>query len=251
MSFWSDADWVKVGADGKPQGESVVEPFDPNLAKHADYTLAIGDEVYLSEGDKKAILKLSAEEDFVISPGQFCFIITSEVIHLSQKYLGFISIRASTKFYGLVNVSGFHVDPGYSGRLIFSAFNAGPTAIHLKQGERIFSLWVSELATPAVAVPKVGYNSIPSALVNKISGEFLTAYQLREKISAAEEKIKSLEDTRRKVAVYGVIILLVLGVFFQDALIGMASNVRDWAVTQTAHSSTQVSPVTPTTQTTP
>ena len=50
---------------------------------------------------------------FTIPPGQFAFLLTEEVVSVPPDALAFISIRAKTKFRGLVNVSGFHVDPGY------------------------------------------------------------------------------------------------------------------------------------------
>jgi dCTP deaminase len=46
---------------------------------------------------------------------------------------------------GLVNVSGFHVDPGFRGRLKFSVYNAGSEAIVLDVGERLFPIWFYEL----------------------------------------------------------------------------------------------------------
>ena len=46
---------------------------------------------------------------------------------------------------GLVNVSGFHVDPGYKGRLKFAVYNAGGSDIKLTRGDAIFLIWFSEL----------------------------------------------------------------------------------------------------------
>jgi dCTP deaminase len=46
---------------------------------------------------------------------------------------------------GLVNVSGFHVDPGFRGRLKFSVYNAGSESIILGVGERLFPIWFYEL----------------------------------------------------------------------------------------------------------
>lgn len=45
------------------------------------------------------------------------------------------------KFKGLINVSGFHVDPGFDGRLKFSVYNAGNRPIHLAYGQPYFLLW--------------------------------------------------------------------------------------------------------------
>jgi dCTP deaminase len=47
-------------------------------------------------------------------------------------------MKFKIKQRGLVNVSGFHVDPGYSGKLLFSVYNAGPRSIVLTRGEPVF-----------------------------------------------------------------------------------------------------------------
>ena len=59
--------------------------------------------------------------------------------------IAFISIRASIKFKGLINVSGFHVDPGFRGQLRFAVYNAGSSEIDLDQDERVFMIWFADL----------------------------------------------------------------------------------------------------------
>src|ERR1700743_3353271 len=111
MSFWDDARWQTQGAANK-----IVEPFDPTRIEDAKYMLSIGGEVYVSEEEGKKTAQLLKEgESFAIDPGQFAFVLTEETVHLPFDVLGFISIRATIKFLGLVNISGFHVDPGYKG----------------------------------------------------------------------------------------------------------------------------------------
>ena len=61
----------------------------------------------------------------VIPPGQFGLLITEEVVQVPMDAIAFISIKAGIKFRGLVNVSGFHADPGFSGKLKFAVYNAG------------------------------------------------------------------------------------------------------------------------------
>ncbi len=129
----------------------LVKPFDPERVDCAAYTLSVGSEVYVSPNDQSAdpktvtVRKLAQDEAFTIPPGQFAFLITEEVVTVPDSALAFISIRAKTKFRGLVNVSGFHVDPGYKGQLTFSVFNAGPVPVHLKQGQPIFLIWYASL----------------------------------------------------------------------------------------------------------
>jgi dUTPase len=86
------------------------------------------------------VRKLGEGEAFTIPPGQFAFLLTEEVVSVPADALAFISVRARTKFRGLVNVSGFHVDPGYRGQLTFSVFNAGPAPIHLKRSANLSHL---------------------------------------------------------------------------------------------------------------
>ena len=129
----------------------LIDPFAPGGIDCAAYTLAIGPEVYVSPSDQAVdpttvtIRKLSDGEAFTIPPGQFPFVLTEEVVSVPADALAFISIRAKTKFRGLVNVSGFHVDPGYRGQLTFAVFNAGPVPVHLKRGQPIFLIWYASL----------------------------------------------------------------------------------------------------------
>ena len=129
----------------------LIEPFVPERVDCAAYTLAIGPEVYVSPTDQTAdpatvtVRKLDEDEAFTIPPGQFAFLLTEEIVSVPADALAFISIRAKTKFRGLVNVSGFHVDPGYRGQLTYSVFNAGPVPIHLKRGQSIFLIWYANL----------------------------------------------------------------------------------------------------------
>lgn len=44
-----------------------------------------------------------------------------------------------------MNVSGFHVDPGFHDHLLFSVYNAGPSVISLDYGEPYFPIWFAQL----------------------------------------------------------------------------------------------------------
>ena len=124
--------------------KTLIDPFYSGRVDCAAYLLSIGPEVYVSPNDQTAdpttvtVRKLRDAEAFTIPPGQFAFLLTEEVVSVPADALAFISIRAKTKFHGLVNVSGVHVDPGYRGQLTFSVFNAGPVPVHLKRGQQIF-----------------------------------------------------------------------------------------------------------------
>lgn len=215
-------------------GQEPVNPYDPSALEHANYLLAVGDEIYVSSPEKgNAIRKLTDKDgSFTIESGQFAFLLTAEEVTIPFNVIGFISIRASIKFLGLVNISGFHVDPGYSGKLIFAVFNAGPTRIHLRRGDRIFPLWLADLDQQISNHDKfrIGYKEIPSKLVSKISGDFTTAYQLKEQLEKAREDIAALKAFRLYVLAIIGILGLVLFPTIKDRLTQIFSAAEPAAV---------------------
>ena len=170
--------------------KTLIDPFVSARVDCAAYTLAIGPEVYVSPNDQTAdpttvtIRKLCDGEAFTIPPGQFAFVLTEEVVSVPADALAFISIRAKTKFHGLVNVSGFHVDPGYCGQLTFAVFNAGPVPIHLKRGQPIFLIWYASLDCET-AFKKDGtiHKGIDPELVTAVAGELQSFASLSKKIT--------------------------------------------------------------------
>lgn len=145
MPFWSGE---KLGEEVR---NCITGPYDTDNIDCASYTLHVGPEIFVtpdhyepnpSQNTKR---KLAIDEAFNIPSGQFAFLLTEEEVSVSDKCIAFISMKASTKFKGLVNVSGFHVDPGYKGRLVFSVFNAGPMPIKLKRGMPLFLMWLADL----------------------------------------------------------------------------------------------------------
>ena len=79
-------------------------------------TLRVGPEVYVTPGLEQASPSthtrqmLEARGPITVPPGQFAFLVTEEKVTIPPEVMGFISIKASYKLRGLVNVSGFHVD---------------------------------------------------------------------------------------------------------------------------------------------
>ena len=193
---------------------TLIDPFDSGQIDCAAYTLSIGSEVYVSPNDQTAdpttvsIHKLSDGEAFTIPPGQFAFLLTEEVVSVPADALAFISIRAKTKFRGLVNVSGFHVDPGYRGQLTFSVFNAGPVPVHLKRGQPIFLIWYANLDCET-AFKKDGtiHMGIDPEIVTAVAGELLSFASLSKKINdvdnALGERVHVLEKEQTYYRVIG------------------------------------------------
>lgn len=209
--FWSGETLIK-------HGSTLITPFKPDRVDCAAYTLSIGPEVYVSPSDQRVdpntvtIRKLEDGGAFTIPPGQFAFLLTDEVVTVPDDMLAFISIRAKIKFHGLVNVSGFHVDPGYRGQLTFSVFNAGPIPIHLKQGCKIFLIWYASLdQTTNNKKDDKTHMGINSGMVTKVAGELQSFASISNKIQNVNEtlanRIHALEKEQSYYRVIGTITL--------------------------------------------
>lgn len=206
MSFWS----------GEKLGEQLGElitPFDPRQIDCAAYRLRVGPEVYISPSEdaddakSRTKVQLGHGQSFPIPPGQFAFLLTEERVAVPRDALAFISVRATVKFGGLVNVSGFHVDPGYQGRLVFSVFNAGPAPVHLARGDDCFLIWYADLdRETALAKTGDGFDNIPTKLINPIAGEIQSFEGLLAKIKANEKRMDGIDKEQSLIKAIGFLI---------------------------------------------
>lgn len=139
--------------------------------------------------------------------------------------MAFISIRATYKFRGLVNVSGFHVDPNYKGRLIFSVFNAGPGPVHLSRGEPCFLIWFADLDEPSQVARKHGFDSIPSELMGPLASGLHSFASLSAKISENEKKIgERVSELKNEVGIVKWAAVLAAGVLASLAIKDCSSS---------------------------
>ena len=132
MAYWS-SEKLK----DRMSGGGLMSPFDEKRITHCAYEMGVGDQAFVTSNHSDKTL-VAAGTKIVIPPGQFGLLLTQESVAVPNTCIAFISIRASSKFQGLVNVSGFHVDPGYKGKLMFAVCNAGSKNIVLDQGQRLF-----------------------------------------------------------------------------------------------------------------
>ena len=191
-----------------------IEPFCAKRIDGASYQLAIGDEIYVSptaeatDPGTKSIVRLKKGGAFTIPPGQFAFIMTEEVVKVGREEIAFISMRAKTKYRGLVNVSGFHVDPGFEGRLTFAVFNAGPVAVHLRQGQPIFLIWYACISDP---VPESksresGPWRIRPEWISGIGGKLHSLASIASSVTEVEQKLqRRLDAVGRELAIFRVV----------------------------------------------
>lgn len=215
MAFWS-------GEKLREELAPLITGYDEKALDCAAYTLRIGDEIYISPDHKVETLsqhtkqKLQPGEGFAIPPGQFAFLTTKEEITIPDTAIAFISIRARPKFRGLVNISGFHVDPGYKGQLVFSVLNAGPTPHHLEEGQKLFLIWFADLdrKTAMKKEDEEGFTGLDTRLVNDISGEILSLQNLSERQRELELGLKSdLSTQREKIGQLDIVLKTMIGLF--------------------------------------
>ena len=206
MSFWSHQTLVKNLAKIIPNGE--CPKVDANSIE-----LTLASKVYISPSwvekrpSKHTIEQHEEGDCFTIPPGQFGFLQTAERVNIPPSVMGFISLKSSKKMLGLVNVSGFHVDPGWNGSLTFAVFNAGPSSVHLKVGMDLFLLWITDLdqETEKPRVKKLAEDHFLNT-VNGVSGSVNSGYDLQAKIEQLDRKMAIHQS------VAAVILVLLLGI---------------------------------------
>lgn len=174
----------------------------------ANYDLRLGDEFFVSR--EKYPKQLSKIGDYVvIEPGDFAILTTHEYIYVPDDLLGLISLRNRYKKSGLINISGFHVDPGYYGKLMFSVYNAGPEKVLLKYKEPVFMIMYDKLENEEPALKgycKEGFISITADLISGLIGYSISPVRLKSRIDSLELQLRIL---------VGIVIALLVAVVAQ------------------------------------
>jgi dCTP deaminase len=169
-----------------------IDKFDESRIDNVAYELSLGSEAYLTDSKDGKKEKLDDNNSqVVIKPGQFALLLTEEVVSIPSNILAFISIKFTQKIKGLINVSGFHVDPGFKGKIIFSVYNAGPATIVLDKGKPYFMIWFSQLTSNSDLYDGKhnGQNSISAENVSALNGELASPNSLLERIKTNESKL--------------------------------------------------------------
>jgi dCTP deaminase len=201
---------------------NLFKPDRPDAVDCAAYTLRMGPEVYISPNDQAkdpqavTIRTLSDNEAFAIPAGQFAFLLTEEIVTVPDHAVAWISMKAKIKWKGLINVSGFHVDTGFNGRLVFAVFNAGPVSVHLRRGQDLFLIWFANLAQPTRNIRKQPVQMhISPELISGIAGELQSLANLNSKI---KENKTELENRIHSVEKEQVAIRVLAGIFITIGL---------------------------------
>ena len=162
--------------------------FAENNWKSWKYKLRLGDEVYISTDDEP--INLIEKDCVTIKPGEFALLLTKETLRLDNKVMAFISIRFDYKQKGLINVSGFHVDPNYQGKIIFSVFNAGPKDIILRHEDPVFMIFFQYIDEVEAKSEPMLYTRIPAQMMEQIKGQSATLASNATRLEKLEFYIK-------------------------------------------------------------
>jgi dCTP deaminase len=177
----------------------IVDPFDEGRIESASYELLLGRQCYATSEELPKVLGRGLTSKYIkIEPGEFAVLTTEEYVYVPTKLMGLISIKYGKKEKGLVNVSGFHVDPGFFGRLVFTVYNAGPGDVILEEGEKVFMIMFAELSdrtTKPYSGKHQAQSEIPPDVVASLRGTSVSPRNLEERLKKLELWIYLLTAT--------------------------------------------------------
>jgi dCTP deaminase len=123
-------------------------------------------------------------------------LLTEEIVTVPEAAIGFISVKSKFKLHGLVNVSGFHVDPGFHGRLIFSVHNAGGNDFRISRGDPLFLLWFADLSeTTKEGIydgPRQHQWSIPDSDIMALGRPQFSPSSMNDRLSQVESTLRTM-----------------------------------------------------------
>lgn len=241
MGFWSSET-----IEERIRKEKLIRPFVMSNLQNASYELSVGDEYFItSNGNVK--IPLSPKQQFSIPPGQFALLITKEVVRVPKDAIGLISIKAKVKFAGLINVSGFHVDPTFQGKLKFAVYNAGSEPIPITEGAPLFMIWFADLDKPTGNVydgEHARQHMITDDDVKKINSKMASPAALDKRLRKLEDRYKSTSYFVIGVMIAVVAALMISGInYFIQNVPDKTNNIQKQNYIET---SDKVNPMTET-----
>jgi dCTP deaminase len=234
MAFWNS----KRLASAIPAQE-IVRGFRPERVKNCAYELSVGPQHY-STDMKGGVGQTPDSGTIEIPPGQLAILVTAETVRIPISVIGFISMKFSAKVRGLINVSGFHVDPGFEGHLKFAVYNAGSRPALFSPGQALFQLWLADLDAAAEPYDGIheGGNRISQRDVMDLQGDVASPAQLRAAMDALEEKTakdiagitnatgSALGSLRNELRILEGVFLALIGVFVANLVQGNPSPIN-------------------------
>ncbi len=168
----------------------LIDQYREERVKNCSYELSLGEQVFIT-GEDKTKRRITPGTQITIPPGQFANLLTEETVRVPDDAVGLISMKFTLKQPGLVNVSGFHVDPGYAGKLLFSVYNAGPQSVPITSGTATFLLWYCALDQATTDLyDKPPRADITDRDVKHLSGDVSSPQELARRVEKLEDRLK-------------------------------------------------------------
>jgi dCTP deaminase len=181
--------------------------------KGVGFDLRLGSQFYLSGQEYPQ--KLDEGGRLTINPGQFALLTTYEIFHVPADLVAFISMRFSKKAQGLINVSGFQVDPGFEGIFVFAVYNAGPLKVSLDFKEEIYTVIFAKTSREIKRKRSV-QNEIPKSIWTNIKqAKNISSVSLDERITTLENWRKSIRYWIPTAAAIAAVIVTVIDLAFK------------------------------------
>lgn len=209
MPFWSSQRIELENGRGE-----LVTPFKKENIKHGQYDLTLSRQVLVTPDSEESSSSTSYDEKsptLRIPPGQFAILYTNESVQIPENVIGFINISTKEKWKGLINVSGFHVTPGFKGRLKFTVYNAGNKQIHLEYDEAYFMIWFAEFDSKV----RDPYNGIFAGQDKITAADREQMSDGRHSPDSLHLRLKKLEEQINTMHAVGILIIV-------PTLIGLA-----------------------------
>ena len=193
----------------KSRAGNIISDYNEDSIKSNHYELTLG-QSYCSTTTNSKVLQ-ATDNQIIIEPGEFYFLESFEILKIPSDLMAFISIKSKVKFKGLINISGFHVDPNFQGKLVFSVLNVGTSPINLTTREPLFQIWFADLTS------STNYHGHHQNLAG-VNGDFLNKYMISNNNAYPadlQKQINKLETKLSNILVYGAILItLISGIFF-------------------------------------
>jgi dCTP deaminase len=198
-------------------GLLIVENCETKCVRQCSYDLRLGRELY--RAGESAPRFLTENDPYVsLPPGQFAILTCHEIVEIPNNMMAFISVRSKYKLEGLVNISGFHVDPTFKGVLRFGVQNVGPADVLLKLYEPTFTIFFAELTSEKIGDGrdneddvhfKQGLTGIRLEDVQLLGGRNFTLSTLQKEV----DRLRTLVNIYGAAAVSALIALILRLVF--------------------------------------
>jgi len=188
----------------------LIHDLDPECLQGANYDLRLGEDFYVTTNRMpEKLTGVGSKKALVIEPGEFGLLMTHEYLCMPSNLMAFISIRMRYKCRGLVNISGFHVDPNWCGKLLFAVYNAGPNDVVLRYKERVFMIMFEEVSeeVPRERPESIyhGQENIPIETILGLRGTSVSVRNLDERVRRLEITLAIL--TSITIGLVGVVLM--------------------------------------------